>query len=382
MTKASRWWVVGDAIAVLAILASGCSQGTREREIDSLLAEPELAAPDRLRAAGLVPVIIRPSRPYFHSASSSGRLPRYFPGSGVAGPGLPHQRSAAAGGDPRPEIEAALADYLRDFNHHDAAQVAAHWSEQAENVDLDSGTATVGRDAVHGVFTALFEQDPQATIDIGVESVRPVRRDVAVVDGTSTVRFGDGTRAGSRFSAVMVRQGGGWLLDSVREAALPADEGDAPPLSALSWLVGSWHGVGAGAATTRCSWTGGEAFLVRTHVVAEPAAAEAGPDAAGVPALLPADDSGREVTEIIGWDPDSRLIRSWIFTSTGRFAEGSWVRDGARWRVRVEGRGGDAGRAAESVIARRGVDEVTVEGLRDGLGGDLAPVGTFIRSGR
>ena len=60
----------------------------------------------------------------------------------------------------------------------------------------------------------------------------------------------------------------------------------------------------------------------------------------------------------------------------------SWVRDGAGWRVRIEGRGVDAGRATECVVTHRSPEEVTVSGLREGLAGELGPVGRFVRTGR
>ena len=63
--------------------------------------------------------------------------------------------------------------------------------------------------------------------------------------------------------------------------------------------------------------------------------------------MLPADGSAREVSEIIGWDPERRQIRSWVFTSDGRFAEGFWNRAGDSWEVRYEGRGA-GGKTLES----------------------------------
>jgi uncharacterized protein (TIGR02246 family) len=380
-----RTWAFFAAATMAAVLtAGGCSTGSAERDIGAARVEPELQASPRAsvpRAAGSVPVVIAAARPYtsarpapaVHHAGEPRRLP----------PAAEPVRQDAA---ERGEIAAMLGSYLRDFNRHDAAAVVGHWSEHGENLDLDTGDVTRGREAVRGVFATLFAEDAEAAIDIDVQAIRPVRHDVALVDGTSTVRFGDGGRAGSRFSAVVVKQDGRWLLESVREAPQPEAASSGQPLEQLAWLIGSWDDMGPGvAASTRCFWSAGNAFLIRAHAVAADGAAEPRPLAgdAGIPGLLPAADvADREVTEIIGWDPESQLIRSWVFASTGRFAEGTWTREGDDWKVRFEGRGADAGLTSECVMVRRGADELVVRGAGDGLAGALVPVCDFIRSAR
>jgi uncharacterized protein (TIGR02246 family) len=357
----------------VVVVAGGCSSALDEARISAARVEPELEPRSPRGAVGPVPIVIAAPRPYRTARGVAARAaaPRRLPA-------IAADRALGL----RAEVEMALRDYGRDFNRHDVPAVAARWTEQGENLDLDTGETTAGRDAVRDVFAALFTADDDAAIDIDVQAIRPVRGDVAVVDGNSTVRFGDGTRAGSRFSAVMVRQDGRWMLDSVRESADPAAAHAGRPLEQLEWLVGAWEDPAPGTGVrTRCFWSAGRGFLVRTHAVSSPAAtAEV---AAGIPALLPeAETADREVTEIIGWDPESQVIRSWVFTSAGRFAEGTWTPTSDGWRVRLEGRGGDMGRACECVIARRGPDAVSVSGPRDGLAADLAPVCDVVRASR
>jgi len=360
-------------VAVMAVMAGGCSSALNEARISAARVEPELEPRSSRGAAGPVPIVIAAPRPY--------RTARGVAARAAAPRRLPATTADRAHGL-RAEVEMALRDYGRDFNRHDIAAVASHWTTQGENLDLDTGETTSGRDAVRDVFASLFTADDDAAIDIDVQAIRPVRADVAVVDGSSTVRFGDGTRAGSRFSAVMVRQDGRWMLDSVRESDDPAAAHAGRPLEQLEWLVGAWeHTDPRTEVRTRCFWSAGRGFLVRAHAVSSLAAA--GAAAAGIPALLPeAELADREVTEIIGWDPESQLIRSWVFTSAGRFAEGTWTPTSDGWRVRLEGRGSDMGRTYECVIARRGPDGVSVSGPRDGLAAALAPVCDVVRVGQ
>jgi uncharacterized protein (TIGR02246 family) len=367
--------VIAMSAAGLAAIVSGCS--TRiERGIGSAPAEPEFRAaaePGRTIAPGLVPVVIaqphpfRSAEPLRHAAAEPRRL------------------AAAQGraiGDTEASVRGMINAYQEAFNRHDAVELAAHWATAGENVDLASGDVTQGRDAVRGVFSALFADDTAAAIEIDVAAVRPVRADVAVVDGTSRITFGDGATSGSRFSAVAVRQSGRWMFESVRESPWPEASTAPRELEQLGWLVGMWEDVGPGiTAGTTCHWTTGRGFLVRRHVVtggggvAEPSA--------DVPGLLPPGDvAPREVTEIIGWDPERGQLRSWVFTAAGRFAEGTWTREGDAWRVRLDGRGGDMGRSCEFVVGHHGGDGLTVRGSADGLAADLVPVCDFVRTAR
>jgi hypothetical protein len=39
-------------------------------------------------------------------------------------------------------------------------------------------------------------------------------------------------------------------------------------------------------------------------------------------------------TQWIAWDPIAKIIRSWIFDTTGGFGEGAWSKDGKKWVVK------------------------------------------------
>jgi len=398
-------------------LLVGCSPGGGRptARLKSLAVEPELpaattSADPRRHTAGLVPEVIPPRRPFRLSdikAADPDRLevpttmaPTIVPlpamlATGAGGTvrlvaaeepaALPATAASPVAGPVVAEIRDLFAGYLRAFNRHDAAAVAAHWAPAGENLNLDSGELTSGREAVEAVFAGLFAIDPGATIDIDVAAIRPLRDDVAVIDGVSRVAYADGEVAGSRFSAVAVRHADGWLLESVREAATTREAAPPRPLDPLAWLVGSWENVGGGVtAGSTCDWTAGRAFLVRGHTVArDPAPPEPRAGGEGIPGLLAvAAGSPRELTEIIGWDPERQEIRSWLFSSDGRFAEATWSRSGEGWAIEVEGRGLDAGRTATGMLLPVGPDAVEVRWQGAGLEGLLPPACSFTRTAR
>jgi uncharacterized protein (TIGR02246 family) len=413
LIQASNTRVGAIAAGVVLCLAVGCAPAgsVPQSRIGSLAVEPELpdattasADPHRL-AERTVPEVIGKPRPFrLGDVVPPGRTGEAVATLGlaieplsefagirpvaalepVAEPArLPADESSTAAGA---EIHDMLSGYLRAFNRHDAAAAAAHWTADGENVNLDSGEVTRGREAVREVFTALFEIDPEATIDIDVTAVRPVRGDVAVVDGVSRVSYADGEVAGSRFSAVVVREADHWRLASVRETPAVAPAAPARPLEQLAWLVGSWEDVGEGViASSQAAWTGDRAFLVRRHLITPDAVAAATPAAGDqrIPGLLPAGGTARrELTEIIGWDPERESIRCWIFSSDGRFAEGMWSKDGPAWTVRVEGRGLDAGREATCTLTADGPDGLVIQTEGESLAGLLPPACGFTRTAR
>ena len=288
-------------------------------------------------------------------------------------------------------ISGMMRSYLQAFNRHDPAALAAHWSTAGESVDLDSGETTAGREAVREVFTALFEQDAGATIDIDITSIRSLRDDVAVVDGASRIMFTDAPPSSSRFSAVLVRQNGDWVLDTVRESNSPVQQASAEsplkiparPLDALAWLAGSWEDVGEGVtASTQCYWSPNKSFLIRSHIVTSDAMPEQRPlpGDSRIPGLLAAGSTGsREITEIIGWDEDRGEIRSWLFTSEGRFAEGSWSQEGNAWTVRMHGGPASAGDCI-ATLTRMGPDEISFRCSTDQFVDILPPACDFVRT--
>lgn len=376
------------------LLAAGCSSravetshAPRPPATVTAASHSPSGAPTR-RTTGPIPEVISKAKPFrladatpatagtARPARIEGRLRRVSPPTGVS------SRDTAG-------IRDLITSYLRAFNRHDPAALAAHWSEAGETVDLDSGATTAGREAVQQVFATLFEQDAGTTIDIDLQSIRQLRDDVAVVDGVSRIAFTDAAPSASRFSAVVVRQGNGWVLDSVRESTIPVEQRaasqDTRPLDALAWLVGSWEDAGEGVtASIQCGWSPNRAFLVRHHVITSDPAPTARPQPGDtrIPGLLPATGraASRELTEIIGWDETRREIRSWLFSSDGRSAEGSWSREGQTWSIRFDA--GAAGGDCLYALTQAGPDELTCSAGSERLADLLPPACDYLRTAR
>lgn len=265
--------------------------------------------------------------------------------------------AAPAAADPTAPVSQAVVEYFETFNAHDGQKLAEKWSPGGVHVDRQTGKKTSGREALQKDFTALFAESPNSHLVGSVEEARMIGADAALVDGVSVVYIDGAEPAMTAFSAILVKQDGKWLFDRVYESPVSAPETPREALEPLAWMVGSWQDETEGAeVTTRTRWSPGEAFLVRSYSVAR----EGEEPFAG--------------TQVIGWDPAAKQIRSWTFNSDGSFGEGTWSKNGADWVVRaVQTLADGQAASATQVITMVDGDTATVQMIAKEVGGVPEP---------
>lgn len=216
-------------------------------------------------------------------------------------------------------IRARVESYVQAYNQHDATAVASLWAEDAVYVDSDTGQRHEGRAAIEGMFLALFQSDEASQLAVTIDSIRLITPDVAIEDGRAQISSGGGEPLSTSYTAVHVKQKGQWYLDSVRETDIPAEPlASNSQLDSLAWLVGEWLDQDEFTTVrTRWDWVRNRHFLSGTFSVSSQQNVEL------------------EGTQIIGWDPVSGQIRSWMFDSEGGFGEGRWWRVGNQWIVEL-----------------------------------------------
>ena len=233
----------------------------------------------------------------------------------VATGGLVRAQSPATAPTPEQAIIETIRTYVDAYNRRDAVAVADHWAENAMMLAVDTQEKIVGRDAIREDLARQFEADPKSQLEVDVTSIRLVTETVAIEDGIATV-LRDGSAYQSTYSVVHVKQKDGWKIDSVRETDVPEKSG--PQLSQLSWLVGSWADSDEDATVeSQVKWARNEKFLTMSFRVDVP------------------DASPLEGTQIIGVDPATGKIRSWLFDSDGGIGQGSWSSHDGKWIVEL-----------------------------------------------
>jgi uncharacterized protein (TIGR02246 family) len=263
-------------------------------------------------------------------------------------------------GDKADSADAAVrkveAEFVRAFNAGDARGVAALWTSEGEYVGPD-GEAIRGRDGIEKEYAAFFQNNPKATLEVRIESVRLLGRHVAQEDGTLKLRLsGQKESSESRYSVLYVREDEGWRMATVREWLV--DPAEQVSLQDIAWLIGEWVGKGEDTeAHTTYSWDADKTFIHCRYQV----------------------KSGDKVlssgTQIIGKDPSGGL-RAWVFDSSGSSGESSWSRDGDRWVMDASGKlpdGSDL--TTTNILIPLGKDAFTWQSVERTAGGTLLPDG-------
>ena len=258
------------------------------------------------------------------------------------------------------KIRANLKAYLEAYAKRDASALADLWSEEGEFQSPLSGNKVVGRAAIEKEYRDIFAGAEQIALEAEIQSLRLVTPEVAVEDGVARVmRPGDAPEETS-YRVIHVRQDGKWLIDSVRETAVPLAEAEqAVPgqLAELAWVIGDWVDSGEGSEIyLSASWVMGNKFIRRNFDV------------------VIGDQVAMNGIEVIGWDPREEIVRSWVFDSEGGFGSAEWEKGEGKWVKRVSGTTAD-GRKVNAVHV---VSEISEDGYQwqahsRSAGGELLP---------
>ena len=181
-------------------------------------------------------------------------------------------------------------------------------------------------------------------MNLTVKTIRFIRSDVALGEGTSEVTTAEGTDKG-RFSAAWVKADGKWLITSARD--LPTEGETATPLQGLNWLVGNWQSDGNKTPVSiSCHPALGKAYL-------------------NVDFTIRRADGDMSVMYLFGFDPVSEQVKSWTFDSAGGYGEAFWTRDANQWVGRAIGVLPDGGSGSATYVLKYINDESFVLQMRD-----------------
>jgi uncharacterized protein (TIGR02246 family) len=273
-----------------------------------------------------------------------------------------------AEGDPKDK--AALAKnaeaFVEAFDKGEAKALAAFWTKDGDYTN-QTGRHLKGREAIEKVFNGFFAEHKGVKVRIDSASLRFVTPDVAIEDGTTEVITPDGAPPSrARYTIVHVKKDGRWLLSSVRDAPF------APPsnyehLRALEWGIGDWAGETEKGEVDRLSvtWDEQQNFINATFTTTIRNIAVG---------------SSRHW---VGWDPEAKRIRSWIFDATGGFGEGTWAQDGKQWVLKTTSVLQDGKKAAATyVLTPVDPDTVTLQAKDRSVDGNKLPDGKEIKMKR
>lgn len=275
---------------------------------------------------------------------------------GAAASGFAQQPKAppsdAAPSADEQQIRQGVIAFVEQFNAHKADALVALFAPDAR-MTLRDGTQVNGRDEIKQSFSEAFAANPKSAISVVVDSIRLLTPDVAVEEG-STTNFPDGETLTSRgrYTVMHLKKDGRWLMQSVRvvnEESLSA-YGELQP---LEWLVGEWVDEGRSEVVeAKFRWDENKSFLLEEfQVVREGAVVLKG-------------------TQRIGWDPQAKQVRSWIFDSAGGFGEAVWTPTGDDWVCKAKGVGADGTSSSATRTLTRATKDRVIWSATDRISGD------------
>ncbi|MCB1113425.1 MAG: hypothetical protein KDK62_01580 [Chlamydiia bacterium] len=141
-------------------------------------------------------------------------------------------------------------------------------------------------------------------------------------------------------------------VDQANSYADPPEE-----LMPLSWMIGDWEDdEGDINVTYSWKWDLDKSFMVQSFT------------------LKDQDDNPLSGRQILGWDPNEQIIRSWIFDSDGGFGESEWNYDEGTWYVNTVYTDGDGEKGSATQIYKL-IDEKTLEYSQNSadMGGQFIP---------
>ena len=252
----------------------------------------------------------------------------------------------------RQAVGDSAKELVKRFERGDGKALADLWTEEGEYVS-DDGTTLRGRAAIEDAYGQFFKKNPDLKLDLTVESIRFLSRDGAVVEGVARTQKGGkaGEPTSSRFSTLYARENGKWLIALMREWP---DEGVA--LRDLDWLIGSWEAkVGDRDVQTTYEWDEGKHFIRGRYTVKDNGVAVSG-------------------TQLIGKDPRSGQLHSWLFEGDGGFGDAAWTWDGKQWRLEAAGVEPDGGETtATNLLTPLDKDSFTWQSIDRTLDGAAVP---------
>ena len=236
-------------------------------------------------------------------------------------------------------IHANIVAFVKAYNEADSKAIAALFAPEAQII-TEEGETIEGREAISDRFQQIFDQAPEVEMEVFLDSMRLIGKDLAVEVGSIKEYPAPGeTPEYGRYTVLHVKRDGKWLMAMARDTA-----GEPPTnherLKPLAWLVGEWiDDGGSSVVRTKCDWSPDGNFLIQDMTV----------HVAGRDVM--------QVTQRIGWDPIMKRIRAWVFDSEGGFGEGVWTRVEDSWVIKSTGvRAEGLTASATSVIVPTGTD--------------------------
>lgn len=219
--------------------------------------------------------------------------------------------------DPTP-IRAAVSAYEKAYNDGDIKSLIAMWTDDAVYTNRLTQEEFQGKKALQEYLQSVLSATPRAKMVLTSDSIRFLSPSIAVEHGTAQLIAAEDAVEFYHYTAIYLKQNGKWLLERVTD-----EESESvayhSKLKELEWMIGDWEAKSEDASVSlSCNWTTNKSYLKRSFTLVMGGESLVG-------------------TQLIGWDPVAKTIRSWTFDQQGAFAEGTWTLNKEQWTIANKG---------------------------------------------
>ena len=241
------------------------------------------------------------------------------------------------------------------FNNKDSEEFARLWDGDGIYVNVSSHKTLRGRDQITDNFKKFISEE--ADYRVSILQVDFIDETHATELGHISISYLTKGQEERAFKAVFNYQDGKWVLSKLIEADFLQTSTHYRELKPLDWMIGNWEDESDWIDVSyKFYWDHNNNFIVQDFKMK---------------VLDEEELSGRQV---IGWDPVSNTIRSWIFDSDGGFGECKWTQEGNSWYVSVHFTLSD-GRVASALHIYKKIndDTYTFSSVDRDVGGKILP---------
>jgi len=204
-------------------------------------------------------------------------------------------------------VQKSIQEFSRAFEAGDAATAGRFLTSGAELVTED-GLIVRGRKDIQDAFAKHFADHSPVKIENISLDIRFPSRVTAICEGVVRVTPADSNSMIDRFEIRLAREDGNWLISMIHQ--WPHERA---ALLDLEWIIGTWSSKQADAEVqTTYEWFGNKSYIRSHFTVREK-------------------DKSYTGMQMIGLDPGTGRLRTWIFEAEGGFGEGVAIQDGKEW---------------------------------------------------
>ncbi len=263
-------------------------------------------------------------------------------------------RSSAEG-----EIRAQALAYEKAFEEKDLDKIIAMWLPEGSYTG-PYGKSAEGVAAIKEVYKNFFDTagDAKLAMKIDIESIRLIGDDTAIERGTITNTSNSGKA--TRYTVIHVKRDGTWKIANAVEHIVHQPR---QTVDDLGWLLGKWKAAGKeGSVEIEADMAANKKFIVLKFMAKT------------------SDDIQHRDIQIVGTDPATGSVASWMFDSDGGVGKGYWFHDGKSWIVETVRNDGDGSRIVYTqVITPNGPDAYLWKAVDQAVDGIAIPDKTELK---